>query len=177
MPTARTKIHQIRYVPGAEQTTLAISTEDGRIIFYATQETEPVESKAKSPLPACKVIAQLRTPTTDGSNRASRVKDFAIIESGESGAQDHCIVAASSDGAVRFWSVSNKALMLQPTEAPNGSASEDKAEETGDIGRLLGTYETGHRITCMGAFVMGAAPEAQPEEVAAPPSDSDSDSD
>ncbi|KAG0645344.1 hypothetical protein D0Z07_8933 [Hyphodiscus hymeniophilus] len=66
VPEPRSKIHQLCYVEvGDEQDTqvVAVSTDDGRILFYSTRKSDlvlapAVESK-ETPLPAAKLVAQL----------------------------------------------------------------------------------------------------------------------
>ncbi|CAK4014223.1 related to MAK11 (maintenance of killer toxin-encoding satellite M1 dsRNA) [Lecanosticta acicola] len=135
-PAPASKIHQMRFVPlGEEKSVLAMSTEDGRIIFFHAEADE--EGLTQYP-----IIAQLggRAAGIEG-----RVKDFEILE--VSGVL--AFVTASSDGAVRIWSVSQTEL---------SSASEGQ-----QCGRLVATHETGNRITCLGAFVLDGKVSDAPE--------------
>lgn len=73
--------------------------------------------------------------------------------------QTFVVVTAGSDGAIKLW-------MLNPAElcpkAKNKKNKDQKKQSTSDegaksVGRLLGMYETGSRITCLKAFVMNKA--------------------
>lgn len=79
------------------------------------------------------------------------------------------VVTASSDGAIRIWSLSEKdldsALKLKTsiankvaaTSQTNGANSSNG--EIPQVGQLMGFYEIGNRITCLSAFVMGNEPD------------------
>lgn len=144
VPQPRTKLHELCYLQIDEEEdiqVMAISTEDGRILFYSTRprdliQLESTEGKTTK-LPSAKLIAQLggKAAGTPG-----RVKDFSILTMIDE--QKSLIIATgSSDGAVRLWRI---------------SASKDLASSNdgAQVGQLLGTYETGNRITCLKAFVM-----------------------
>lgn len=146
VPDPKTKIHQMAYVQAGEKEDpqiLAVSTEDGRVLFYSTASTNLVSAQAvvgKDPaLPSAKLVAQLGGKDT---GLTGRVKDFTVLSAGEGFSKQLLIVTAGSDGALRVWKL---------------SASEDlkdHASVTKQVGRLLGTYETSNRITCLKAFVM-----------------------
>jgi len=200
-----TKVCQIRYLPGAEDVAdgeesnekdgvqemavLAISTEDGRVLFYdtnptnaaATTPTESTTKKGKSSEPSppqLALLAQIGTP-----KRGSRIKDFEIFKlptqsssSPTTATDDQYILAAgTSDGSIRLWALNQSDLQSQQetttdepeardsSEARDGPKLKDAKEnnttttalsETKQIGTLLGTYETGRRITCLAGFVM-----------------------
>jgi protein MAK11 len=145
----RTKVHEIGYVSreGEEQGVLAVSTEDGRVLFYSTKQEHlgEVEEKdgKKAVLPDAKLIAQL------GGKEAGvvgRVKDFKFLPvDGEDGKREWYVVTGSSDGKIRVWKVQAGDL--------------DGEEKSKQIGALLGTYDTNNRITCVDAFVMIPRPE------------------
>jgi protein MAK11 len=155
VPSPRTKIHQMHYLPEAGGANiLAISTEDGRIMFYDTASTAPAPSetetsKPASPVRPCALLAQLGGPAAGISGR---VKDFEIIPL-HAGA--YLTITASSDGSVRLWTLTSADL------APSKQDSEKP--QTGfvakQVGRLLGTYSTGTRITCLKAFIMTGEPD------------------
>jgi protein MAK11 len=156
----RTKIHQMAYLQVGEEEdgqVLAVSTEDGRIIFYSTRSSdlstgETVTGK-EAPLPAAKLLAQVGgkavtvKSTADGDKKAAdvplttRIKDFKCLVVGAGKTKHFVIISASSDGNIRMWNVAPKDLV---------SHSGDVKQ----IGELLGTCETGNRITCIEAFVM-----------------------
>ncbi|KAF7554660.1 hypothetical protein G7046_g6766 [Stylonectria norvegica] len=148
--TSRTKIHQFFYVlvDEAEDTRLlAVATEDGRILFFSTKTDDlshPEETKdKKTPLPVAKLVGQLGG--VDGGV-SGRIKDFVVINSASDPTKLY-VAGASSDGKVRLWAVTGKELTAK------------KKAATGPIGKLLGTYETQNRITCMAAFLMIPRPE------------------
>ncbi|SMR57509.1 unnamed protein product [Zymoseptoria tritici ST99CH_3D1] len=140
-PSPSSKIHQMRFLPTTEgePSVLALSTEDGRILFYDLEGSAEAADASKLPLASC--IAQL-----GGANAgiSGRVKDFEILNLGTAGSEEALVfVTASSDGAVRLWNVLRSQLKT-------GSESEEPAQ----VGQLIATHETGNRITCLGAFLL-----------------------
>ncbi|KAK3380395.1 WD40-repeat-containing domain protein [Lasiosphaeria ovina] len=141
----KTKVHKVCYVQtGAtpDETALAVATEDGRVLFYSTDKTDlqdPPRSEAKPArtLPSAKLVAQLGGK---GAGVLTRIKDFAILPvESEDGQRSWYVVTGSSDGKLRLWRL-----------------------EAGDLqagGKILGTYETQNRITCVEAFIMIPRPE------------------
>jgi protein MAK11 len=119
---------------------LAISTEDGRILFYSTRPADLTTTKAvegkDAPLPSAKLVAQLGGKD---AGLSGRIKDFTILDIGEGSSKEFIIPAASSDGALRIWKI---------------SASDLTSGKVKQVGKLLGMTETGNRITCLKAFVM-----------------------
>ncbi|KAF2015848.1 WD40 repeat-like protein [Aaosphaeria arxii CBS 175.79] len=172
LPSPRTKLHQMKYLPGSSST-VAFSTEDGRIIFYDTKSTSVSESVTEAAKKESKIdagpaafIAQIGGPAAGISGR---VKDFAIFpfaNPDKAGSKLYLIVAASSDGSVRLWTVAESDLKVdaQP-EQQEGSA--DKGFSAKQVGQLVGTYSTGTRITCLASFVMTGQPEEDLEEAPA----------
>lgn len=167
VPSPRTKIHQMHYLPGTGETNiLVISTEDGRVLFYDTNSIAPIESantseKKDNDTPSSTLIAQLGGPAT---GLTGRVKDFEIIPiSSEVGSSpnSYLITAAGSDGSVRLW------ILLASDLQPESKDNKEKAQ-TGftakQVGQLIGTYSTGTRITCLKAFVMTGKPDEAEEE-------------
>lgn len=155
VPAPRTKIQQLSYIQvGDDEDTqiLAVSTEDGRILFYSTNagdlDTKAVEGKSQ-PIPSAKLFAQLGGK--DGGV-SGRIKDFAVLNIGEGASREIIIVAASSDGAVRLYKLSAVKELAQVGEQVN------------QVGKLIGTYETGNRVTCLKAFVMLQTPEGVEDE-------------
>ncbi|KAK5107836.1 hypothetical protein LTR62_000650 [Meristemomyces frigidus] len=140
-PSPPTKLHCYRMLPvDNKKEVLAVSTEDGRILFFDTANAESTDND-KNKLPTCHCIAQL-----GGSEAgvAGRIKDFAVIDSGAAHSSTVLIVAASSDGAIRLWTI--------PRMINNSSGT--TVQQTG---RLIGTLETSNRITCLDAFVLDGA--------------------
>lgn len=160
LPEPRTKIHQMCYVPtsGAHDddedvsTIMAISTEDGRILFYSTRPDDlvaapPVDDKEASGLPSAKLVAQLGGKAAGVEGRLKDFTTLALPGGAGKASADFLIVAGSSDGTLRLWKLSTADLQGAP------------AKEVRQVGELVGTYETGNRITCLKAFVMIPRPE------------------
>ena len=154
-PSPLTKLHQLRMLQlgGAEKEVLAASTEDGRILFYDLQSPKPT-GNVQDKLPAYSCLAQLggRAAGVDG-----RIKDFEIlrleIKSGKT-ASILLVVTASSDGAIRLWSMPDDAATLSQVSDSVSEQVKGAGSTARQVGSLIGTLETGNRITCLGAFVM-----------------------
>lgn len=168
MPDARTKIHEFSYVrlgDDSEDTVFAVSTEDGRVLFFSTrvedlEQPEAPEGKA-APLPRAKLLAQV------GGKAASvtgRVKDFKVMRSDDAPGV-WFVVAASSDGKLRLW------------ELPQEELEPRAGKEAPQAGKLLGTHDTQNRITCVEAFVMIPRPEGVEESEDELQEEEDGDSD
>jgi protein MAK11 len=141
--------------PSAEdgEELLALSTEDGRVIFYSTKRLQKAADDDESPIPYAEAVAELGGRT---SGFPGRVKDFEILNVGEESAAqkgDLLVVTGNSEGVVRVWMLRAKDLIRNTKEKPT---SDDKSEGSGNlqVGKLLNVYETGNRITCLKAFVM-----------------------
>jgi protein MAK11 len=120
---------------------LAISTEDGRLMFYSTKDLKEAENDNDCTIPHATPVAQLGGKQ---AGFAGRIKDFEILSLEEQAKEyrnDFLVVTGSSDGVVRVWKASGKDL-VRAKDAP------------AQIGRVLTTYETGNRITCLASFVM-----------------------
>lgn len=155
---------------GETKDVLAVSTEDGRILFYDTTdivEPQPVEPDIKPEIPVVDATCQLGG---SAEGLTGRVKDFEILKL--SGPEDYAIITGSSDGAVRLWTVRESELVDDssisrdtngeasiPASSDDGKANGNasKLSATRQVGSLLGTYEAGNRITCLKAFVMSEA--------------------
>ena len=182
-------MHQIRYVevpgpPGTDRELIAVSTEDGRILLYLSSQSSGKDiSDANSTftIPTLDPIGEL---VMEGPK--SRIKDFEIL--GASGRQDSArglyVISASSDGAIRIFALDNEKLFANDTVVSSPAIRESKEEPatvtamlsgtnvdgsefipTKQLGKLLGTYETGHRITCLRAFLMREPQETPPKVV------------
>ena len=145
---------------------LAISTEDGRILFYSTARVSEPEATApgsKPDIPLCISIGQLGG---SAENVTSRIKDFEILRL--PGPQSLVAVTGSSDGAIRLWILDDAEI----TNSSTGSMDNDRDGSENDgamitqVGSLLGTYEAGNRITCLRAFVMSKAESTKPNGLA-----------
>jgi len=152
IPTPATKIHRIRYFQiksGKHKSAklLAVSTEDGRIVFYSGDSTESIGSEDSSiSIPKVSARAEVGGKLFGISGR---VKDFELFSLAEQPSHKDIIliVACGSDGAVRVWSLNIGAFAFE-TKLSTAISSPPR------VGKLLGTYETGNRITCMVAFIM-----------------------
>lgn len=182
MTSPITKLQQVRYLPKAaldekRQDVLAISTEDGRILFYCTNTGHPagdVGTTSKPIVPYCEILSQLGGKA---SGILGRIKDFEILklpaeDGGDSGS---VIVTASSDGAIRLWKIYQKDFAIRDAQAepsaalPEGGMDEinGKGKDTAQlqkppvrqVGAMFGMCETGNRITCLKAFVMQISSE------------------
>jgi protein MAK11 len=153
LPRQSTKLHQMRYVnilgeEGLEIVVLVVSTENGRVLFYSTDETTESKngSSSETVLPDSLCLAQL-----DGRSNGViwRVKDFEILSMPASiGTSPYLLaVTAGSDGSIRIWKMHTKDFF-------SARASPEKLSEPSAVGDLIGTYGTGNRITCLKAFVM-----------------------
>jgi protein MAK11 len=160
VPTPRTKIHQMYYLQSeSHPNTLLVSTEDGRVMLYDTSDTivsteDAEKSQKKDHIPSSKLIAQIGGP---GAGISGRVKDFEILPLLSS---SFLIITGSSDGTVRTWSFDTNELERKE------KLDEGKGFTAKQVGKLLGTYKTGTRVTCLKAFIMtGKADEEEEEEV------------
>jgi len=130
---------------------LAISTEDGRILFYTTSEVKQQENgdvATEISIADAVLLAQLGGKA---SGLSGRVKDFEIIPlKGTENNLGTFIITASSAGSIRVWHLSMEDIDL------HGHSTKPGADIT-QVGRLLGSYETSARITCLRAFLMRPA--------------------
>ncbi|KAF2474875.1 WD40 repeat-like protein [Lindgomyces ingoldianus] len=153
MPTPRTKLHQMHYLPGSSHPNiLAASTEDGRIMLYETSSTTPCPEKhdKQEDIPTCTLLGQLGGPA---AGITGRVKDFSILPLPSDDAS-FLFVTGSSDGSGRIWLLS--AVDLQSNTKQSQPQSGFTAKQ---VGKLLGTYSTGNRITCLESFIMTGKPD------------------
>lgn len=181
VPDPQVKIHQVHYAgfprsKAAAMELLAISTEDGRILFYSTAKVvEDVEydgqtANAGSQVSTLQAIGQLGG---SGQGQASRIKDFEILDLPhlQASVRNTMVVSGSSDGWIRIWKL-NEAMLFElqakgvpstgdKSERSSNGAARGKNEEVRGwsssipiIGDLVGSYDTGSRITCLKAFVM-----------------------
>ncbi|KAH6654089.1 WD40-repeat-containing domain protein [Truncatella angustata] len=160
MPDQRTKVHEFIYTKLGQKeedgSILAVATEDGRIMFFSTKPEDLSERTAasgdkKAPtLSVAKHIAQL------GGKAAGvqgRIKDFSVLRASEDG-DELFFVCGSSDGKIRVFKTGITEL---------NKAKQIGEKEKKQVGKLLGTYGTENRITCLEAFVMIPRPEGAEE--------------
>ena len=151
LPSPLTKLHQMCYVNTTKTAVnqLAVSTEDGRILFYAADRPESIKENIDTSeidsIPSARLVAQL-----GGKEQgvAGRIKDFEIVPIWSESEQttSFAVVTASSDGMIRIWHFEERAL-IEGSQSP---------KPTAQIGKLIGKYDTGSRITCLKAFLMQA---------------------
>jgi len=147
---------------------VAVSTEDGRVLFYNTESAvegatisaaegaaEAAKQTRGGPAPPqCRCVAQIGTVV-----RGSRVKDFEIFElpsetsAGANGEADVAVtdddaplvlVAGTSDGSIRLWNFRMWELRTArddaAVEAPKDeSEKEEKEDKTKNSVRQIGT--------------------------------------
>ncbi|EHA50819.1 hypothetical protein MGG_06429 [Pyricularia oryzae 70-15] len=167
MGSLRTKVHKVQYLQwnankdsgkdskkGDDVSFLAVSTEDGRICFFSTKTQDLQESKDEGK-DGAKKTDHLSTAKLLGSvggkdaGVTRRIKDFVVLPGAEKAQQKHrVIVSGSSDGKIHVWKVERNALV----------------SSKGPIGKILGSYETQNRITCLTAFDMIPRPEGLDDE-------------
>jgi len=133
-----------------------VSTEDGRIILYDIKKLSASASSTsqKQQYESCEAIAQIGGVA---SGFIGRIKDFEIltVASGGGPAESPLLfVTGSSDGAVRVWKFSSSELETRTEIDGDSTQVALGAGKTSQVGTLLGTHESGHRITCLAAFVM-----------------------
>ncbi|KAI1773671.1 WD40 repeat-like protein [Hypoxylon cercidicola] len=155
MPDPKRKIHELCYITvdaASDSALLAISTEDGKILFFSTKNEDLTqgsstaeEGKGKTSLPVAKLMAQVGGKEAGVSGR---IKDFGVVRVSRKDGDDLIIAAGSSDGKLRIFKFAVAELK-----------GEGKSNPTKTAGKLLGTYETQNRITCVEAFAMIPRPE------------------
>lgn len=168
-----TKICRLRFVPATELVesviyTLAISTEDGRVLFYDTTADLDVDSvlarskdkpEHEAQVPAYPMISQMGEV-----KRGSRIKDFVILPHAST---QYLVVTGSSDGLVQIWSLEvadikeEESSPLQKKQKANGDTNGSDAplptKVAPVVGTLLGSHQTHKRITCLEAFMLDSA--------------------
>ena len=155
IPDPKTKLHQLCYITTSDEeetSVMAVSTEDGRILFYSTSPDDLIKAAITEgkelPLPSGKLVAHVGGKEESIS---SRIKDFRVLRLDDE-AQSLIIVAASSDGSIRLWKLS--IAELKSTDM----------KKSRQVGSSIGGYETGNRITCVTAFVMLPQADGAEEE-------------
>lgn len=143
------------------------------MILYSTasHRTQPNGEASEASIPYGQVLGEVGGKA-HGVN--SRIKDFKILnlprdEDYHLGGQSLLIVTASSDGAIRLWSIKVRELLVRGSQnssggstSPDGGAaaqngangSKKTTTSARQVGKMLGVYESGNRITCMTAFIM-----------------------
>lgn len=184
MPHPTTKVHQAQYaelanVNGVTTEVVAVSTEDGRILLYSTYvpSGEAQRLEPNGTVPTLNPIGQI------GGDLKGRIKDFEILgaSSSQSLTPDLYFITASSNGAICVWALdrnnlfpdtrtSSRTSNEEASQPPKPSADASAANgcdvaPTKQFGRLLGKYDTGHRITCLKAYLMLETPPNSAERL------------
>lgn len=154
-PLPATKLHDLQTVPGNPRIA-AISTEDGRVLFFSHDYTE---QSTEELLPVIKPFAQIGGPTSEAAS--TRIKTLTFVEVSNLDNGSIICITGSSDGCTRLWLLTSDCLV--PPPAPDSTTTDEVVTSAKQIGRLLATYQSGNRITCLGAFVMDA-PEVSKQE-------------
>ena len=136
MPQRLTKIHQMAYLTmDNEKQLIAVSTEDGKILFFDTMQATGSQDK----IPVLSPVAYMGGEKQSIRNR---IKDFQILDLTEHEYPGYLVVVGCSNGDVRLILVS-KSELSKPNSDDGlvGMANKD-------------VYTTGNRITCLVAFLM-----------------------
>ncbi|KAL8656913.1 MAG: hypothetical protein Q9226_002448 [Calogaya cf. arnoldii] len=174
------KIHQIHYVDlGVDRSSyanpLAISTENGRVVFFSTDFKDNLDQTSQ--IPVWPAIGQVGGGKESGG---SRIKDFEYlqVQGRQKIARAPLVVTGSSDGVIGVWSLNSLSNLrvIQPSghsaDASKGITGErvDRmtSETIPEVGQLLGKYETGNRITCLKAFVLAEVDDEEDSAVSIP---------
>ncbi|RPB11278.1 WD40 repeat-like protein [Morchella conica CCBAS932] len=177
--TPVSKIHKIHYMslpltltrPGVsteedEEEVLAVSTEDGRILFYSTTLPKPASEDETPDIDSPTLLGVLGGKSI---GMVGRVKDFATVKV----SRKLFVITASSSGVVRVWELDT----TEDREIKKVRVDEKEVTDR-QVGKLVGIYETERRITCLGAMEMEVGEEVdEPEEAVEENSDSDTDDD
>ena len=170
----KVKVHQMRYLDrggGQASKCLALSTDDGRVVFFSTAEATSIttdgvsngsvhatvtataapSSKLKSPS-AAPAVAEPTLPSAAALGYvdcgSSRIKDFKILSRrlhDSSSQHQHIIITGSSDGSIALW-------RLDISKFLNDKVSRENPDTTPQVGDLVGMYRTSGRITCLEAM-------------------------
>ncbi len=135
---------------------LALSTEDGRIIFYRpiTLPSDLDEGDANDGLNILQPVAQFGG-SSDGLT--GRIKDFEVLRLPD--ARELILITCGSDGTIRIWLVEDSELIDSPeavfiTDANKSKEANSAPNAPEPVGQLIGLYESRNRITCIAAFLM-----------------------
>lgn len=139
---------------------LALSTEDGRILFYPSG-LSPATFGGDDKKPEVQLLQPIAFFGGISDGLTIRIKDFEMLRLPD--LSSLLIITCCSDGAIRIWLVEDSEL-VENGKNRNGTTDQQmngtsgKSSEHGQyaapIGRLVGLYESKHRITCLAAFLM-----------------------
>ena len=179
LPDPPTKIQQVHYTDvtngqGNRSEILAVSTENGRILFYSTTSIAGTETRDRSAQSSVSSLPAIGQIDSAAYGRTNRIKDFEVlsIPNTQGPGTRSLVVSGSSDGTVSVWILAQNFV---PTDDQriressdfnsthplrlNGIQSEKQERSPGrtttaSVGQIVGTYSIGNRITCLKAFVM-----------------------
>lgn len=142
----------VDFSSGGSDELLAVSTEKGQVLFCDTK-------KGLSKTPAFSIPLATAHCQVGGKpqGQPTRIKDFEIIslkgdiKQGPTRGQGMILVTCSSDGTINLWHLVRDELEHTKPDSENAGKS---SENIPQVGRLLGSYETGDRVTCLKSFVM-----------------------
>jgi protein MAK11 len=165
LPGPLTKVHQINSLSlpreGDEDVSLlAISTEDGRVLFYDTTKTgtPSTDGSNGTSQPESQLLDAAHIATIGGKEAGliTRIKDFELllINTDNNISPTVLVVTASSDGTIRLIPIPVSDLL---------NSMKSKNIEAKQMGSVIGTYETGNRITCLKSFVMSPSRKGEDE--------------
>lgn len=179
LPSPSTKIHQLHYLilpkdSGEVSELLAVSTEEGQILFFDTNPGSSIKTAEQTQEHTAPTIHAIGGLGGLKDGVVGRIKDFEILTLPVNGESMECLVVAagSSDGTIRLWTL-NATQLATEVKALRGDSDFNKSSQglmpevpSGrQIGRLIGTYETGNRITCLKAFVMSNIMEREASSI------------
>ena len=160
LPSPISKIHQIQYatLSGYDAYVLAISTEDGRIIFYTTTAPPKTKAEAKNATDgneSGKGENDIDSPIVLGQvggremGMVRRVKDFVILaaevpcddnevaQTQEFGTKDPkkalFLISAGSDGVIRIWTLDVAQIKKHLMGASAGTEPPSKKAKTAEL--------------------------------------------
>lgn len=154
LPSPISKVHQIHYVtlPGDDTYILAISTEDGRIIFYSTTARKTKKPNSKETEDTEKDGNDIDNPIILGHiggremGMVGRVKDFMILEAdvpcdGSEVAQEFetnrkkalFSASAGSDGTIRIWALDIEGIKERLTAVGYNTEPPSQKAKTDDL--------------------------------------------
>ena len=161
MPAPATKVHRIAYttyeISAITQSLLSISTEDGRLLFYTTENPKPATTDNVETHKLSRAILRGQLGGR-ASGVEGRIKDFQIMSSDESQLESKLIITAESSGVVGIWRVDHKELISMSPSPPDrqedvtNATTVETPSNIAQVGVMLGKYNTNNRITCLEAF-------------------------
>lgn len=116
------------------------------------------------PFADCPAVAQIGGVA---AGFIGRIKDFVVLPVSEANASPSTpllVITGSSDGAVRVWRFSTSELSSSRAKVDGDKEIAKAAGEHPQVGSLVGSHETGNRITCLAAFVLDGPAEEEVED-------------